>query len=789
MLGANAAVVDDEAEVLRQELRRPLYRVARLEYRLVNMVPGAITVLRTVYRFLFFVARHFGEPLPNDEPVDGEVKALRDELQRPLYKVARLQYWLARKTPGAAAILRATYGLASILKRRLRKRPPEDAAVAAYLANLALSNSSAYPLAERWYDAECPEVSIIILNWQKAALTAQCLHEIWKHTSGARYEVIVLDNGSGPSSLEPLLTLRLPFRFIRLAINRLFGEGNNIAAEAAHGRLLVFMNNDAFVTSGWLGPLVEAMKEPDVGAVGPMFRYPNGLIQECGALITRDGEPTKIGNMLRVPLKTMMVPRDVHYISAACLLLEKSVFLGLDGFSLDFEPAYYEDVDLCFRMRRAGRRVRYIPSSQVTHIENYSHKEDSNAMAASVSINRDRFMDRHRDMLGDAPSYSMATAPNIETVPTLLAAGARLRVGIYTPFELTPGGGERYILTLASIFGATLITGEAYSQARLRQLGKAFGLDVSTVRLLPYSRAIRQSFDLFFSIGNQIVPDVPAMADTSLYICQFPFPVPCGRVVDGMRLLDGYQAYIAYSEYAKDHIARSQNGFGLKNIPVHVVYPPCTMQTASRSAPHGRPVSRILSVGRFFEGGHCKNHHLLVRLFRELIGDNVEMHIVGSLHPSSAHMEYFRRVRKLAEGAPVFLHPNADAKTLAELYKTSQIYWHGAGLGVDSEVRPEAMEHFGMSIVEAMGSGCVPVVFGRGGPAEIVSHKNNGLLFNSGTELVDHTRFLLQNREVTAKLSQAARMRAQEFSVDHFVARLREIVPELTAAGAIDRAI
>ena len=203
--------------------------------------------------------------------VDDEAKALREGLPRPLYRLIRMLYRLARKIPGATQVVKAIYRAMSSIRRRARKSHTILDPIAQYLSTLEASNGTTYKLADHWYDAHSPEVSIIILNWNKAALTAQCLHEIWKHTSGARYEIVVLDNGSDPSSLAPLIGLAGKYRFIRSKINRGFGEGNNIAVEAALGRFVVFLNNDAFVTSGWLEPLVAAIKEPGTGAAGPMF--------------------------------------------------------------------------------------------------------------------------------------------------------------------------------------------------------------------------------------------------------------------------------------------------------------------------------------------------------------------------------------------------------------------------------------------------------------------------------------------------------------------------------------
>ena len=317
-------------------------------------------------------------------------------------------------------------------------QPPD--LVAQFLTALGASNGVEYRNAKQWYDADHPEVSIVILNWNKAALTAQCLHEIWKHTVGASYEIVVLDQGSQLGELLPFVDLPRQFRLVRLGANRMFGEGNNIAAEAAKGKFLLFLNNDAFVTRGWLAPLVKAAHEPFVGAVGPMFVYPDGKLQECGSFIDTNGDPKQRGKGLTTVIDSLIVPESVHYVSAACLLVKKELFEELDGFSLDFEPTYYEDVDLCFRLRKLGYEMRYQPEAKIVHIENYSTREMGEARQQGIILNRQRFVNRHKDLIGtDVTSCSTREVLAINSLPDRPVAG---RVGLYTPFILTAGGGN-----------------------------------------------------------------------------------------------------------------------------------------------------------------------------------------------------------------------------------------------------------------------------------------------------------------------------------------------------------
>ena len=707
------------------------------------------------------------------ENANAQVAALHAELGRPIYRIARLQKNLASKIPGLTYALKASYRSARRLRNKVRKTSSlRSDPVSQFLGTLAASNCVSYHNAEKWYTTESPEVSIIILNWNKGTLTAQCLHEIWKHTADVSYEIVVLDNGSDPFDLYSLSALPGPFRLIRLSINRLFGEGNNIAAEAAQGKYLLFLNNDAFVTQGWLPPLVNTMQQPSVGAAGPMFVYPDGKLQECGSFIDFNGDPKQRGKGIDNLIEPLMSPQSVHYISAACLLIRRQLFDWLDGFSLDFEPAYYEDVDLCFRMRKAGYAVHYIPDTKIVHIENYSHREIGDAMKHSIALNRQRFINRHKDIVGrDVADYQPAT---IKSIPSAVQRKNIGTVGLYTPFSITPGGGERYLFSMASALSLShdvvLITPDKYSFSRLRQMGKHFGLDLSGILMESWDEALSRSYDFFVSMGNSIVPDVPALTPKSFYLCQFPFPCLAPDIISRMRRLDGYQGYLTYSNYSKIHIQRVSEQSRLPQKSINIISPPCPIPVVHIDKPSDRAI--ILSVGRFFQGGHCKNHHILVQAFRKLLKTThrrVELHIAGSVHANQESLNYFNEVRRLADGLPVTLHPNIDADKLTTLYGQSHIYWHGTGMDQDPDIHPEKMEHFGISIVEAMGAGCIPLAFAAGGPTEIITDGYNGFLYNSEDTLVERTaELLLADEKNLASMRALAKARATDFSISHF---------------------
>ncbi|MGH7822382.1 MAG: glycosyltransferase, partial [Candidatus Binatia bacterium] len=160
-------------------------------------------------------------------------------------------------------------------------------------------------------------------------------------------------------------------------VNRGFGGACNHAAAGARGELLVFLNDDAEVQPGWLEALIEAADaDPEAGVVGSLVCRPDGTIQEVGSFVWRDGSTFAVGRDLRVDDNPFPSVRRVDFSSACSLLVRRSAFEAAGGFDERYYPAYYEDVDLCFSVRRLGKRILCEPRSRVVHHEASSTRAD-----------------------------------------------------------------------------------------------------------------------------------------------------------------------------------------------------------------------------------------------------------------------------------------------------------------------------------------------------------------------------------------------------------------------------
>ena len=222
------------------------------------------------------------------------------------------------------------------------------------------------------------------------------------------------------------------FVLVEVGVNRFFGEGNNIGVDYAHGDYIVFLNNDAFVQPGWIEALSSTMRgDPLVAAVGPMFLYPDGRVQEVGGIIVPTGDAVQIGKGAVWGPDHYDTPCAVDYCSAACLMMRRSDFLKVGGFGLEWEPAYYEDTDLCLKLWTQCGKVMVNPNARVVHIESKTTSDRRLQLHDISEINRARFVKKWGAWLEarqTAHLTNLALAPRAE-VAELRHGGTRAQRG------------------------------------------------------------------------------------------------------------------------------------------------------------------------------------------------------------------------------------------------------------------------------------------------------------------------------------------------------------------------
>jgi len=217
--------------------------------------------------------------------------------------------------------------------------------------------------------SETPLVSVVILVMQDAARLQRCLDSIVSSTT-VDHELIVVANGLDARDADQLAN-REDIVLLRLGVNVGYGRGCNLGAALARGRYLALLNDDATVEAGWLESLLATIKsDSTVGAVGSRVLFPDGRLQDAGGVLWRDGVSNRVGHGLAPEdPESHAALRDVDYCSGCSLLLNMDTWRALGGFDEEYFPAYYEDADLCMKIRHAGLRVVYQPRSTVRHEE------------------------------------------------------------------------------------------------------------------------------------------------------------------------------------------------------------------------------------------------------------------------------------------------------------------------------------------------------------------------------------------------------------------------------------
>src|SRR5206468_4003329 len=238
------------------------------------------------------------------------------------------------------------------------------------------------------------EVSIIIPVFNQFQFTLACLASLKTVEERSRFEVIVVDDCSTDETAE-LLPRMEGVIYLRNERNSGFIASCNRGAEQARGKYLFFLNNDTIVKPCWLSALLDTFAEaPRAGIVGSKLVYPDGRLQEAGGIIWRDASGWNYGKFDDSGKPEYNYLREVDYCSAAALMIPKSLFQKLGGFDPKYAPAYYEDSDLSFKVRKGGYKVLYQPLSEVIHYEGVTGGTDlSTGSKKHHDINRLTFAD------------------------------------------------------------------------------------------------------------------------------------------------------------------------------------------------------------------------------------------------------------------------------------------------------------------------------------------------------------------------------------------------------------
>ena len=223
--------------------------------------------------------------------------------------------------------------------------------------------------------ADAPVASIIVLGWRNVGII-EALESVRVQCADVPYEVVIVLNGADDAVVD-LVHQRVTGALVLESSNNLgFGGGCNFAVTHARGDYVVFLNDDAIVQQGWLTALIRcAQSETGAAIVGSRMVFPDGRLQEAGCVLWSDGSSWQVGHGALASEDLYRARRDTAYCSGAGMLIDRRVFVELNGFDEIFYPAYFEDVDLCLRVHDSGLRVIYEPAASLVHAQSQSSHE------------------------------------------------------------------------------------------------------------------------------------------------------------------------------------------------------------------------------------------------------------------------------------------------------------------------------------------------------------------------------------------------------------------------------
>lgn len=337
---------------------------------------------------------------------------------------------------------------------------------------------------------------------------------------------------------------------------------------------------------------------------------------------------------------------------------------------------------------------------------------------------------------------------------------------IFDPYLDTLGGGERYMMTIAELLAKhKWLVEVAWPDVTIAELvWERLGIDLSKVGFVD-NTSRGWGYDLVLWLSDGSIPLL--FAKKNIVHFQTPF-----RNVGGGSFLNRIKIarldhILCNSKFTKRFIDKE---FRVKS---EVIYPPVNVSAVSA----GDKDNIILSVGRFSKLQQEKRQDILIKSFINLYKKGMtDWKLILAGGSDVGGREFLRYLRKLAQGYPIEIAENVSFEKIKKFYAQAKIFWSATGYGVDEETNPEKVEHFGISVVEAMAAGCIPIVYDAGGHRETIKNNKSGFLWKTSDALERITFRLAADEKRRTEMGRIAIRASKKFSIDEFEKKILKIV-------------
>ena len=340
-----------------------------------------------------------------------------------------------------------------------------------------------------------------------------------------------------------------------------------------------------------------------------------------------------------------------------------------------------------------------------------------------------------------------------------------MKAAIFDPYLDTLGGGERYCLAFAEVLvrRGWEVDVEWKDPLVRERFKERFGTSLDGINFVPDVKK-GSGYDLCFWVSDGSIPLLHSRKNILLF--QVPFHDVDGRTLFNRMKLFRINSMICYSKFVKSIIDKE---YGIES---KVIYPPVeTLKIKPK-----RKENIIAYVGRFSQLLQSKGQEVLVKAFKKFEKEFPDWKLILAGGGGVGVGDFISKLEKESEGHNIEIIESPDFKTLLTIYGKTKIFWSAAGFGVNEKTNPERLEHFGMTIVEAMVAGAVPLVFEAGGQKEIIEDEISGFCWNTTNELLSKTEKLIKDKGKLRTVSEKARVRSAFFSYDRFEKNILSII-------------